>query len=184
MSDINLRYARNMYEICLNFHRLKPVFDHSSNKYGLMSIQSNSCPSYPVWSLTFLSLHLTIPQKYIDWLLWVTTTGSKKAVKGFSGVLLYFPDWHSKKFCLRYPVCSLSRHQPLFDHSANTYMDSFVWMMTIGYHLGPLVTIWCHLVSWRTILYHWIPMGIIGYHWVPSGIIRYHWVPLGTIGYH
>ena len=66
------------------------------------------CPRYLVWSWTFPSLHLTIPQKYIDSLWWVTASCSKKEVTNFLGVLLYFPDWHSKNFCPMYPVWSLT----------------------------------------------------------------------------
>ena len=92
------------------------------------------CPCYPCWSFTYPSLHLTIPQKYLDSLLWVTTTRSKKEVKQ------YFPDWHSKNFCPRNWVLSLtvpSLHLTILP----TYIDSFEWLMTIGYHLVPMVNI-------------------------------------------
>ena len=162
----------------------------------LISINNHSqqlsffCAGYPAWSFTYPSLHLTIPQKYIDSILWVTTTRSKKDVKQ------YFPDWHSKYICPRCRVWSLTVPiEPAFDHSANIYR--FIWVTddwwplgTILYYWLTLVNIMYHLVSLRTIWYHWVPSDTIGCHWVASGPLgttgyyRVHWVPSGTIRYY
>ena len=164
MLEINLRYAWNMLGICLKYHHTEHVFDHPSNIYGLKPstaikswknciptsffprwILNIFCPRYPVWSLTIPSLHLTIPQKYIDSLL--SATCSKKEVTNFLGVLLYFLDWYSKNICPMYPVWSLTIPS-LYLTILPTYIDSFLCLM-------------------NTTRYHWVPFGTISYHLLP-----------------